>query len=180
MLSIGDTFPDFDVTAAKSANPSDAFISVKKADLLGKWSVVFFWPKDFTFVCPTEIVAFGELYEEFDKADANLFGASTDNEFVHLAWRQSHKELTGSPFPWLSDIRRELATGLGILDRKEGVAQRATFINDPTGIIRFASITDMNVGRNPEEVLRVLHALQTGGELCPANWRKGQTTLKAA
>ena len=138
----------------------------------GKWQVVFFWPKDFTFVCPTEIAAFGKLDKEFKARDAQLLGVSIDSEFVHLAWRTEKDELRNLPFPMLADIKRELTTALGILDPEAGVAQRATFIVDPQGVIRFVYVTDLNVGRNPEEVLRVLDALQTD-ELCPCNWQQG-------
>jgi peroxiredoxin (alkyl hydroperoxide reductase subunit C) len=108
---------------------------------------VFFWPKDFTFVCPTEIAAFGKLNGDFNDRDAVVYGASIDSEFVHLAWRQNHADLKDLPFPMLADIKRELTTALGILDKNEGVAMRATYIVDPEGIIRFASVTDLNVGR---------------------------------
>jgi peroxiredoxin (alkyl hydroperoxide reductase subunit C) len=141
--------------------------------------VIFFWPKDFTFVCPTEIAAFGKLNAEFNDRDAVIYGASIDSEFVHLAWRRSHPDLKNLPFPMLADIKRELAQAFGVLDKQAGVALRATFIVDPEGVIRFVSVNDMSVGRNPEEVLRVLDALQTD-ELCPCNWQKGDEFLKAA
>ena len=140
---------------------------------------MFFWPKDFTFVCPTEIAAFGKLNGEFADRDTQLLGASTDSEFVHHAWRVHHDDLRDLPFPMVADIKRELSAELGILDKTEGVAMRATFIVDPQGIIRFVSVNDLSVGRNPQEVLRVLDALQTD-ELCPCNWQKGQDTLQAA
>jgi peroxiredoxin (alkyl hydroperoxide reductase subunit C) len=108
-----------------------------------------------------------------------VYGASTDSEFVHLAWRRQHPDLKNLPFPMLADIKRELASALGILDRKEGVALRATYIVDPEGIIRFASVHDLSVGRNVDEVLRTLDALQSD-ELCPCNWQKGDEFLKAA
>ena len=179
MLTIGDRIPDFDLNAVVSIDPDKAFQRIDNATNPGKWKILFFWPKDFTFVCPTEIAAFGKLNTEFNERDAVVYGASIDSEFVHLAWRNNHPDLKGLPFPMLADIKRELSTALGILDRKEGVAQRATFIVDPEGIIRFVSVNDMNVGRNPEEVLRVLDALQTD-ELCPCNWKKGDEYLKAA
>ncbi|HNG96454.1 MAG TPA: redoxin domain-containing protein, partial [Acidobacteriota bacterium] len=106
-------------------------------------------------------------------------GASTDSEFVHLAWRQHKEELNNLPFPMLADVKRDLTTGLGILDKNAGVAQRATFIVDPQGVIRFTMVTDLSVGRNPKEVLRVLDALQTD-ELCPCNWQKGEETIVVA
>jgi peroxiredoxin (alkyl hydroperoxide reductase subunit C) len=134
---------------------------------------------DFTFVSPTETGAFGKITRELAARDAQLLGASTDSEYVHLAWRQAREELRDLAFPMLADLKRELSTALGILDREAGVAQRATYIVDPQGLIRFAYVTDLSVGRNPDEVLRVLDALQTD-ELCPCNWQPGDATLKAA
>ncbi|MBX6323961.1 MAG: peroxiredoxin [Rhodospirillaceae bacterium] len=179
MLTVGDKFPSFTLKAVVSTEPKTAFTEIGDASHPGKWKVVFFWPKDFTFVCPTEIAAFGKLEPAFAERDAQVLGVSTDSEYVHLAWRRSHEDLKNLPFPMLADIKRELASALGILDKTEGVALRATFIVDPEGIIRFVSVNDLNVGRNPDEVLRVLDALQTD-ELCPCNWQKGQETLKAA
>src|SRR6201995_1139714 len=184
MLTVGDKFPSFKLQAVKGGaeglgGPGKSFIEVTNASDAGKWKIVFFWPKDFTFVCPTEIAAFGKLNGEFNDRDAVVYGVSTDSEFVHPAWRKSHADLKGLPFAMLADIKRELSQALGVLDKKEGVALRATFIVDPEGVIRFAAVNDLNVGRNPQEVLRVLDALQTD-ELCPCNWQKGQDTLKAA
>jgi peroxiredoxin (alkyl hydroperoxide reductase subunit C) len=179
VLTIGDHFPAFELKAVISADPKTAFTQINQETNHGKWKVVFFWPKDFTFVCPTEIAAFGKLNGEFSDRDAVVYGVSTDSEFVHLAWRQNHADLKQLPFPMLADIKRELSNALGILDKQEGVALRATFIVDPEGIIRFVSVNDLSVGRNPQEVLRVLDALQTD-ELCPCNWQKGEEVLKAA
>jgi peroxiredoxin (alkyl hydroperoxide reductase subunit C) len=179
MLTIGDKFPSFDLKAVVSTDPKAAFRQVNDKTDEGKWKVVFFWPKDFTFVCPTEIAAFGKLNKEFVERDAVVYGVSTDSEFVHLAWRQNHADLKALPIAMLADLKRELSTALGILDRNEGVCLRATFIVDPEGIIRFVSVNDLSVGRNPQEVLRVLDALQTD-ELCPCNWQKGEEVLKAA
>ena len=179
MLTIGDKFPSFDLKAVVSTDAKTAFKQVSDKSDAGKWKVVFFWPKDFTFVCPTEIAAFGKLNGDFNDRDAVVYGASIDSEFVHLAWRQNHADLKALPFAMLADIKRELSQELGILDKAEGVCLRATFIVDPENIIRFVSVNDMSVGRNPAEVLRVLDALQTD-ELCPCNWQKGEETLKAA
>ena len=179
MLGIGQKFPDFELKAVVSTDPKTAFQTIDQTHDSGKWKVVFFWPKDFTFVCPTEIAAFGKLAGQFKDRDAVIYGASTDTEFVHLAWRQSHADLKHLPFPMLADVKRELTAALGILDKDEGVAQRATYIVDPQGVIRFVYVTDLSVGRNPQEVLRVLDALQTD-ELCPCNWKKGDDVLKAA
>jgi len=179
MLSVGDRFPEFRLKGVVSNSVKDAFTEVSNDTYKGKWLVVFFWPKDFTFVCPTEIEAFGKITPEFAKRGAQLLGGSTDSEFVHLAWRQQKEELSTLPFPMLADLKRELSTALGIIDRKEGVAQRATFLVDPEGIIRFSMVTDLSVGRNPEEVLRVLDALQTGG-LTPCSWKPGQKTIQVS
>jgi alkyl hydroperoxide reductase subunit AhpC len=179
MLGIGQKFPEFSLTGVVANDLDKAFKTFDSASVRGKWAVVFFWPKDFTFVCPTEIAAFGKLNKEFAARDAQLFGASIDSEFVHLAWRKDKEELRNLPFPMLADLKRELSNALGILDPVAGVAQRATYIVDPEGVIRFAYVTDLSVGRSPDEVLRVLDALQTD-ELCPCNWQKGEDTLKVA
>lgn len=179
MLTVGDKFPEFKVKATVSNDLDKAFIDINQDTYKGKWKVVFFYPKDFTFVCPTEIAAFGKLNGEFRDRDAQVLGGSTDSEFVHMAWRQQKDELNDLPFPLIADTNRRLTSALGILDEEEGVAKRATFIVDPDNIIRFAMVTDMNVGRNPDEVLRVLDALQTD-ELCPCNWHQGEETLDAA
>jgi lipoyl-dependent peroxiredoxin subunit C len=179
MLGIGHRFPDYSLTGVTSNDLNAAFRPISQDSFPGKWRVIFFWPKDFTFVCPTEIAAFGKLEKEFGARDAQVLGVSIDSEFVHLAWRREKEELRGLPFPMLSDIKRELSGRLGILDPEAGVAQRATYIVDPQGVIRFVYVTDLNVGRSPEEVLRVLDALQTD-ELCPCNWKQGQDTLQAA
>jgi len=181
MLGVGEKFPSFNVKATaalplKDITIDNVFIDVTEKTYSGKWLVVFFYPKDFTFVCPTEIAAFGELNAEFADRDTQILGGSTDSEFVHWAWRKHQEELKNLPFPLLADVKRELTTSLGILDKQEGVAQRATYIVDPEGIIRFVMVNDLNVGRNPKEVLRVLDALQTD-ELCPCNWKKGDETI---
>ena len=179
MLGIGAKFPEFNLKAAVSNDIKTAFTDITNKSYKGKWLVVFFWPKDFTFVCPTEIAEFGKMTKDFADRDAQVLGASIDSEFVHLAWRQNHKDLNNLPFPMLADIKRELTSSLGIIDAAEGVAQRATYIVDPEGIIRFVMVTDLSVGRNVKEVVRVLDALQTD-ELCPCNWEKGKDTLKVA
>ena len=177
MLSVGASFPSFEVTAVVDLDPKKAFQPLTDKSFAGKWKVYFFWPKDFTFVCPTEIAAFGALNPEFAARGAQVLGGSIDSEFVHLAWREHHPSLKNLPFPMLSDIKRELSTALGILDPKAGVSQRATFIVDPENVIRFVYVTDLSVGRDPQEVLRVLDALQNGG-LTPCGWHKGEKTIQ--
>ena len=178
MLTIGDRLPAFRLQAAVGIEPGKEFAELSHDSHPGKWQVLFFWPLDFTFVCPTEIKGFGDLNQQFLDRDCQVLAASTDSEFVHLAWRKDHKDLRDLPFPMLADIKKELTSALGILS-DEGVAQRATFLVDPEGVIRFVYVTDGSVGRSPQEVLRVLDALQTD-ELCPCNWNSGDNTLKVA
>ena len=183
MLTVGDQFPSFALKAVKAGREGldlkSAFTEITSESDAGKWKIVFFWPKDFTFVCPTEIVAFARLAGEFADRDAVVYGISTDSEFVHLNWRLHHDELRQLDIPMLADVKRELAAGCGILDRAEGVALRATFVVDPDGIVRHAAVNDLSVGRNPAETLRVLDALQSD-ELCPCNWNKGDDFLRPA
>jgi len=178
MLTIGDQFPSFTAKAVVGLERGKEFTDLTQTSYADKWKVYFFWPKDFTFICPTEIAAFGKLNREFQDRDTQLLGASTDSEYVHLAWRNQHPDLKDLPFPMIADLKRELVDALGIADKQERVALRATFIVDPQNIIRFVSVNDLSVGRNPVEVLRVLDALQTD-ELCPCNWKPGEKTLAA-
>jgi len=179
MLGIGDKLPEFKATGVVSNDLSDAFTEITNETNGDKWQVLFFWPKDFTFICPTEIAEFGELNGEFEAAGAKVLGISTDSEFVHLAWRKDHSDLNNLPFPMVADITRELSEGLGILNEAEGVCYRATYIVDPEGVIRHVSVNDLSVGRSPQEVLRILKGLQDGG-LMPCNWKPGEDALKVA
>jgi alkyl hydroperoxide reductase subunit AhpC len=178
MLTVGDKFPEFHLTAVTGADHTKDFHAVSNDTYRDKWLVVFFWPKDFTFVCPTEIVGFHQIEKDFKDRDAVLIGASTDSDFVHAAWHAHHADLKPVSFPWLADNKRELSSALGILAHDAGVALRATFIVDPQRIIRWVSVNDLSVGRNPAEVLRTLDALQTD-ELCPCNWQKGDQPIAA-
>jgi lipoyl-dependent peroxiredoxin subunit C len=179
MLTVGDKFPQFNLQAVVSTEQGKEFETITGESYEGKWKVVFFWPMDFTFICPTEIAEFGKRNADFADRDAQVLGASTDTHFVHLAWRKNHADLKNLPFPMLADTKRELSTALGILHKTEGVALRATFIVDPEGTIRWVSVNDLSVGRSVDETLRVLDALQTD-ELCPCNWEKGEKTLGKA
>ncbi len=178
MLTVGQRLPAFHVPATVSLEPGKQFQDVRHDSYAGKWLVLFAWPLDFTFVCPTEIAEFGKRAADFAARDAQVLGLSCDSEFVHLAWRQQHPDLKDLPFPMLADRKRELCQALGILHEQEGLPLRATFLVDPQGVIRFASAHDLDVGRNVDEVLRTLAALQTGG-MTPCNWRPGQKTLEA-
>ncbi len=176
MMGIGEKFPEFKLQACVSLEKGKEFKEISSADIKGKWAVVFFWPLDFTFVCPTEIAEFGRQYPQFKERGAELLGVSADSHFVHLAWRNNHADLKNLPFPMVADYKKDLSETLGILHGATKAPLRATFIVDPDGLIRWVSVNDLSVGRNVKEVVRVLDALQTD-ELCPCNWEKGQKTL---
>jgi peroxiredoxin (alkyl hydroperoxide reductase subunit C) len=179
MLTIGDKLPELTLPVQQGVDALPAGETINLAETNGKWKILFYWPKDFTFVCPTEIVGYGELKGDFADRDAVLIGASTDTTHVHFAWRKSDERLAQADFPWIADTKKELASALGILDPNEGVAYRATFIVDPDNVIQQVTVNGLNVGRNPQETLRVLDALQTD-ELCPCNWEPGQEVLQPA
>jgi alkyl hydroperoxide reductase subunit AhpC len=179
MLTVGEKFPNFKLNAVVSLEKKKEFQEITESTHLGKWQVIFFWPMDFTFICPTEIAEFGKRNKDFVDRHAQVLGASTDTHFVHLAWRNNHSDLKSLPYPMLADTKRELSSALGILHKEEGVALRATYIVDPEGVIRWVAVNDLSVGRNVDETLRVLDALQTD-ELCPCNWKKGEKTLGRA
>lgn len=179
MLTIGDRLPEFSLQAVVTTEPGREFREITSATFRGKWQVLFFWPMDFTFVCPTEIAELGRHTGALAEKGAQVLGASIDTHYVHLAWRREHPDLRELPFPMLADTRRELSSALGILHKQEGVALRATFIVDPDGVIRWVSVHDLNVGRNVDEIVRVVDALQTG-QLTPCNWVPGKKTFGAA
>jgi peroxiredoxin (alkyl hydroperoxide reductase subunit C) len=184
MLGIGQKLPAFSVTGVKPKfhahleNGESAFESITEASFPGKWKIIFFYPKDFTFVCPTEIAEFARLSGEFADRDAVILGGSTDNEFVKLAWRREHKDLDRLAIWQFADTNGSLVDGLGVRS-PDGVAYRYTFVVDPDNTIQHVYATNLNVGRNPKDTLRVLDALQTD-ELCPCNREVGGETLKAA
>jgi peroxiredoxin (alkyl hydroperoxide reductase subunit C) len=175
MIVPGSKIPEFKTPAVVSIEPGKEFKDVGSKDYPGKWLVLYSYPKDFTFVCPTEIVEFDKKLKAFEERDAVVLGGSTDNEHSHLAWRKSHADLKGLRHALLF-FSPSIAQGLGILHPTAGVALRSTIIVDPEGIVRFASAYDLNVGRNVDEILRTLDGLQTD-ELCPCNWQKGDKTL---
>jgi peroxiredoxin (alkyl hydroperoxide reductase subunit C) len=179
MLTVGDRFPSFQLQAVTSTEPGREFALLTGDSHAGRWRVLFAWPMDFTFVCPTELAEFAARAPDFTARGCALLGFSTDTHYVHLAWRRSHPQLADLPYPMLADTRRELSAALGILHKQDGVCLRATYLVDPEGVIRWACVNDLSVGRNVDEVLRVLDALQTG-ELTPCNWRRGERTLDAA
>ena len=173
MLGIGSSLPQFSVTGVKpkfqqhEENGVSAFETITQDSFPGKWKVIFFYPKDFTFVCPTEIAEFARLNDEFADRDAMVLGGSTDNEFVKLAWRRDHKDLAKLPIWQFADTNGSLVDGLGVRS-PDGVAYRTTFIVAPDNTIQHVYATNLNVGRNPKDTLRVLDALQTD-DLCPCS-----------
>ena len=174
MLTVGEPFPEFHCTGLhRQHTPMTSRRSTAAATKAGG-SCFLFYPKDFTFVCPTELVEFGKAAQDFDDREVVLLGGSTDNEFSHLAWRQQHDDLNKLPYPLIA--AQKLASELGILDPKEGVCLRATFLVDPQGVIQWATVNNLSVGRSVEEALRVVDAVQSD-ELCPCNWKKGEATL---
>ncbi|GGE29634.1 peroxiredoxin [Marinithermofilum abyssi] len=169
--------PDFDIPSTK--NLSTLNDNVKLSDYQGKWLVLFFYPLDFTFVCPTEITALSDRYEEFEDLDCEILGVSTDSQYSHRAWIKTPRDDNGLgniKYPLGADTTHKVARDYGVLLEDEGVAQRGLFIIDPEGIIRYQVVTDNNIGRSVDETLRALQALQTGG-LCPSDWKPGQKTL---
>lgn len=181
MKTIGDQITHFAVTGVKpgALSPDNAFETITDQSFAGKWKIIVYYPKDFTFVCPTEIVAYDRLNQDFADRDAVLLIGSTDNEFCKLAWRNAHEDLKKTNSWSFADVSRDensLAQQLGIFYAPAGAALRATFIVDPDNVIQHVTVNNLDVGRNPEETLRVLDALQTG-ELCPCSRPVGGETL---
>ena len=182
MKTVGDKLTAFAITGVspgQTDNPDHAFYPITEKTFEGKWKVIVYYPKDFTFVCPTEIVAYDKLTEDFGDRDAILLTGSTDNEFCKLAWQKSHPDLIKITHTQFADTQRgelSLIEQLGVFYAPAGAALRATFIVDPDNVIQHVTVNNLNVGRNPEETLRVLDALQTG-ELCACNRTVGGETL---
>lgn len=172
MLKLNQPAPEFKQPAYLAGKD---FTEVSLSDFKGKWVVLFFYPRDFTFVCPTEIRGFAKAEADFDKLDAKIVAASTDSVYSHKAWFE--KDLADVKFPVLADTAHTLARDYEVLNETDGTAERGTFIIDPEGDLRYVVLSDGNVGRSVEETLRVVKALQTGG-LCPVDWEPGQATLK--
>ena len=185
MKTVGDKLAPFTVTGVRPGQPEDAFFDITEKSFEGKWKVIVYYPKDFTFVCPTEIVAYDKLAGDFADRDAVLLTGSTDNEFCKVAWQKSHSDLKKITHTQFADTQRynpetgdnlSLIEQLGVFYAPAGAALRATFIVDPDNVIQHVTVNNLNVGRSPEETLRVLDALQTG-ELCACNRTVGGETL---
>lgn len=171
--------PDFETDAVVGTE----FKRIKLADFKGKWTVLFFYPLDFTFVCPTEITAFSDRIADFKKLNAEVLGCSVDSKFSHLAWVKTARKDGGLgkiEYPLLADLGKKIAADYGVL-LDAGIALRGLFIINPEGVIQYEVVHDLGIGRNVDETLRVLEAIQTvakTGEVCPANWGKGGKTMK--
>ncbi len=169
---IGRPAPSFSMNAV--TGDGEDFVKVSLDDYKGKWLVMFFYPLDFTFVCPTEITSFSENYEDFKELHADVLAVSTDSQYSHQAWIEG--ALGQIKFPIASDKTMEVSESYGVLIKEEGIALRGLFIIDPEQVIRYSGVHDLNVGRSVAETQRVLKALQTGG-LCAVNWEDGDENL---
>ena len=179
-LRVGQTAPDFTATAVVDQE----FKTIKLSDYRGKYVILFFYPLDFTFVCPTEIIAFSDRFDEFKAINTEILGASVDSEFSHLAWIQTDRKAGGIGdlnYPLVSDLKKEVSAGYNVLDPEAGVALRGLFIIDKEGIIQHATINNLSFGRSVDETLRTLKAIQYvqahPDEVCPAGWQPGDQTM---
>lgn len=177
MAQVLQPAPDFDMPSTK--NLETLAENVRLSDYKGKWVVLVFYPLDFTFVCPTELVSFNERLEEFKQLNCEVIGISTDSVFSHRAWLNTPTDkggVQGLAYPLASDITKSVSRAYGVLLEDKGIALRGIFVIDPDGVLQYAAVNSLNVGRSVDEALRVVQALQTGG-LCPANWKPGMKTL---
>ncbi|MCB1023286.1 MAG: peroxiredoxin [Acidobacteria bacterium] len=177
MAKVGLPAPDFDMASTKNIEKLDE--NVKLSDYRGKWTVLLFYPLDFTFVCPTELTAFSDRYEEFEGIGAEVIGVSTDSVFSHRAWIQTPRDkggVEGMKYPLAADITGEVSRKYGVLIEDQGIALRGLFVIDPEGTLKYEVVHDLNIGRSVDETLRVIQGLQTGG-LCAAEWKPGQENL---
>lgn len=176
MLRIGDPVPEVMVEAYVRGEPGPRRLSL--GDYRDRWLALFFYPRDFTFVCPTELTTFADLHGAFHGEGAEVLAASTDSYYSHRAWFESDPRLAAVGYPVIADTTHELARAFGVL-LADGAAARGTFLIDPDGTVRHLTVTDISVGRSVRETLRTLQAIRTG-ELCPAEWQPGQPTLQPA
>ncbi|MCA8912620.1 MAG: peroxiredoxin [Planctomycetes bacterium] len=179
-IQVGSPAPDF----AGEACVGDDFKNIKLEDFNGKWVVLFFYPLDFTFVCPTEIVAFNDALGEFENLNTQVIGCSVDSKFSHLAWNKTSLDkggLGGVKYPLLADLTKNISRDYGVLLEKAGVALRGLFLIDPDGVLQYQTVNNLSVGRSVKETLRIIKAFQWSmqhGDVCPANWDEGQEAMK--
>ncbi len=175
---INTTVPDFSVEAFVDGE----FKKISRDDIAGKWAIFFFYPADFTFVCPTELLDMAENYDKFRELGAEVYAVSTDTKFTHKAWHDSSESISKVKFPMLADKTGYLSEAFGVLNPDDYLAYRGTFIVNPEGLIKVAEVNDNGIGRNSDELLRKLEAAQFvaehGDQVCPARWRRGEKTLK--
>ncbi|WP_303642172.1 alkyl hydroperoxide reductase subunit C [uncultured Duncaniella sp.] len=175
---INTTVPDFSVEAYVDGE----FKKISRDDIAGKWAIFFFYPADFTFVCPTELLDMAENYDKFRELGAEVYAVSTDTQFTHKAWHDSSESISKVKFPMLADKTGYLSEAFGVLNPDDYLAYRGTFIVNPEGLIKVAEVNDNGIGRNSDELLRKLEAAQFvaehGDQVCPARWRRGEKTLK--
>jgi alkyl hydroperoxide reductase subunit AhpC len=179
MVQVGQAAPDFSADAVVGSE----FKEVSLSDYRGKWVVLFFYPLDFTFVCPTEITAFSDAVSDFEAVGAQVIGASVDSQFSHLAWKDVPRNKGGLGdinYPLVADIKKTISSDYGVLIEDAGIALRGLFIIDPEGVLRIQIVNDLNVGRSIGEVLRLVQACKysaENGEVCPADWTPGADTI---
>lgn len=182
LAKVGEPAPDFTMAIAKPSDTAKTVgTKVSLSTYSGKWLVLFFYPLDFTFVCPTEITALSDRFEEFEEIGADVLGVSTDSVYSHMAWMNTPRDKHGLGdlnFPLASDITKKVAADYGILVEDQGIALRGLYIIDPEGVLQYAVVNNLNIGRSTDETLRILQALQTGG-LCPSDWKPGKAQLDA-
>ena len=184
MKTVGNKLSPFAITGVRPGQPEDAFFDIDETSFAGKWKVIVFYPKDFTFVCPTEIIAFDEKLAEFKKRNTEVLGVSVDSQFSHLAWNKLERTkggLGGVRYPLIADLNKNISRSYGVLLEDAGIALRGLFIIDKEGIVRHLLVNDLPLGRSVDEAIRVLDALQfveKHGEVCPANWQPGEATMK--
>ncbi len=174
-LAIGKPAPDFTAPAFTKGSVDE---KISLSDYKGKWVLLFFYPLDFTFVCPTELIELGKIREEFDKVNCQIIGASVDSVFSHKGWADADEQIAKLGFPLLSDLTKDISYDYGIL-HDDGMSLRGAFIIDPDGVLQSMTINNLPVGRNPQELLRTVKAFQTG-DLCPVNWDERKATLGKA
>ena len=182
VAKVGEAAPDFTMAVAKPSDTAKTVGSkVSLSDYSGKWLVLFFYPMDFTLVCPTEITALSDRFEEFEEIGAEVLGVSTDSVYAHLAWMNTPRDRHGVGalnFPLASDITKSVARNYGVLVEEAGVALRGLYIIDPEGTLQYTVVNSMSIGRSTDETMRILQALQTGG-LCPSDWKPGKAQIES-